>query len=821
MFTINTFYLHDNWKVKPIHLTEKEDGVGISKSHVKDWISAEVPGTIHTDLLNEKIIDDPFFADNEKRVKWVHETDWVYQTEFDLPQNFQGETDVYLVFEGLDTLARVELNDKIIGDTANMFRTYKFPVNTILKARENVLKVYFSSPVRIGNEMLARFGKLNSVRFEERVYLRKAQYSFGWDWGPSLPTMGIWRSVYLRQQKDSWIDSIFFDTISISENSANVKIRCFCEGRFPEDYKLKIKMSHKDQIYNSELSVSKTGIIETQMEIKNPKLWWPSGAGDQPLYDLEVKLYVGNETLDQIKRKVGIRTLQLIQTENGKETFRFEINGKQIFIKGANWIPADSFLPRIKDETYHTLLTKAKEAGMNMLRIWGGGIYERPVFYDLCDELGILIWQDFMFACSSYPEDDEFLENVRAEVIENVKNLQFRPAIALWCGNNENEWIWYSENKGSYTQMPGYKIFHQEIKSIVEEHDPHRPYWPTTPFGKEDDPNSTLSGTRHNWHIWSGWVDYEQVEKDDSLFVSEFGFQAPANILTMNSVLDEKNRKVQDELFEYHNKQIEGNERLFKFLAGNLPVRTQYEDFIYLTQLNQGLALKTCLEHWRFRWPDTAGSIIWQLNDCWPVSSWSLIDSSLAPKLAYYFVKNIFASLAVLIKRSVKNIDILAINEQPDKFSGTLHSVILDPKDSIELFSISEKVSLQPGERKIVTKLPLANIGNSDQWILVSTLLDSEGIIKNRNFLHGKKWKHLRLPECRLNIHQTDCNYFQLSAEETVIFGDLCHQHANFSDRGFILLPGEKLEIKSKSINDNKFNSSEIEIFTLNSYLSR
>ena len=271
-------------------------------------------------------------------------------------------------------------------------------------------------------------------------------------------------------------------------------------------------------------------------------------------------------------------------------------------------------------EKYETLLKYAKDANMNFVRVWGGGIYENEIFYELCDELGLLIWQDFMFACASYPEHKEFMKNVEDEVEQNIERLQHHPSIALWCGNNENEWIWHQEMKTSYKEMPGYKIYHEVIPDILKAADPERPYWPSSPFGSDDDPNAYSSGNRHEWGIWSKWIDYSEVKNDNSLFVTEFGFQGPANKKTFEKYLSKNKRYSQDPVFEFHNKQVEGPERVFKFLSGNLPIKTEWEDFIYLAQLNQALALKTCLERWRINWPVANGSIIWQLNDCWPVA---------------------------------------------------------------------------------------------------------------------------------------------------------------------------------------------------------
>ena len=412
-------------------------------------------------------------------------------------------------------------------------------------------------------------------------------------------------------------------------------------------------------MYEKKIPIQRSNIYKISFRIKDPKLWWPNGEGEQNLYLLNVKIVDDNNfVLDEVVKNVGIRKIELVLKDKNKSTFKFRINHKDIFCKGVNWIPADSFLPRVAHKKYSDLLSYAKQANINMVRVWGGGTYESDEFYNLCDEMGLLVWQDFMFACGSYPENDDFLANVKEEVTQNVLRLQHHACLALWCGNNENEWIWFQEQKSSYKKMPGYKIFHRVIPKILKKIDHDRPYWPSSPFGNDDDPNSYNSGNTHQWNIWSKWIDYKTVKNDRSLFVTEFGFQGPANKDTFKKYLPKKNRNISDKIFEHHNKQIEGPERIIKFLSSHLPIKTGWDDYLYLTQLNQAFALKTCLEYWRTN-GRTNGSIIWQLNDCWPVTSWSIIDSDINPKIAYYFVKNTFALQLLYFKDEGSKIKVI------------------------------------------------------------------------------------------------------------------------------------------------------------------
>lgn len=450
----------------------------------------------------------------------------------------------------------------------------------------------------------------------------------------------------------------------------------------------------------------------------------------------------------------------------------------------------------------------------------GGGIYESEIFYELCDSLGLLIWQDFMFACAAYPEHESFLNNVREEIEQNIHLLQYHPSIALWCGNNENEWIWHQENNRDVKDMPGYNIFHQLVPGIIQMLDPFRPYWPSSPFGVEENPNDFKSGNRHNWDIWSNWVDYTEVIDDLSLFVTEFGFQAPANLSTIQQVLTEYVDNAQNDLFEFHNKQIEGPERLYKFLAGHLPVKTQLSDFIYLTQLNQAFALKTCLEHWRISSPKTKGSIIWQLNDCWPVCSWSLIDSNLHRKLAYYFVKNAFDPIAVYCVEKGGMVEFIIINETTIDAELKLIIKRLKTKTGACESVVETIKNIKANTTLISYRIPISkNLQNGSEIILAS-IYDLDNNLLCRNYFITKRWKHINLPEASPNILIEDNNKsLQLRSDGPLFFLSIYHPKLDFSENGLIILPDEVIHIKK--LEDQKISLDELKIFSLNNYLCK
>ena len=812
--------LNKNWTFSLAESSHSFVSITNKKLKSGKQFAATVPGTIHTDLLDNKLIDDPFFSDNELKMDWITECDWIYQTKFDFHSDTNESVD--LVFEGIDTISEIYLNNQKLGRTDNMFLTYPYNVTNILKPTDNTLKVILKSPVRYALQQEKKYGKLPVALNSSRVYIRKAQYSFGWDWGPSFPTSGIWRKVYLQERPSVKIVSLIFNTKKISKNFAEVEVATSIKSVAPKNIWLLVSLSDKENVYEQKIPIQRIKNNKITFKIKNPKLWWPNGEGEQALYSLKVKIVDDkNVLLDEVKRKVGIRTIELILKDREVSTFKFRVNGKDIYCKGVNWIPADSFLPRVTTKKYSDLLSLTKQANINMVRVWGGGIYENDEFYNLCDELGLLVWEDFMFACGAYPEHDEFISNVSKEVTQNVLRLQHHACLVLWCGNNENEWIWVQEQKISYKKMPGYKIYHNIIPKLLKKIDPHHPYWQSSPFGNDEDPNSFDSGNTHQWNIWSKWIDYDEVKNDRSLFVTEFGFQGPANKDTFEKYLPQEDRSISNKIFEHHNKQIEGPERIIKFLSGHLPVKTEWNDYLYLTQLNQAFALKTCLEYWRTN-GRTNGSIIWQLNDCWPVTSWSLIDSDIKPKLAYHFVKNAFAPLLLYFKDEGSKIKLILLNQSKNKISGKLRLTVINSasgeivKDSSVTVNIADKGLIE------INSILRKNLPDDENWVLTAVLYNESNQPVCRNYYLTKPWKHVKLKNSELKLKTPtgdNCTELILESNNSVFFVDIYHPQLTFSDRGLFILPGEQIKVKIIGEQIKPLRIEDIEINTLNAYL--
>jgi len=807
--------LNNNWKFKIVNSSN-----GFEKYN--SWMDCDVPGTVHTDLLNIGLIEDPYYEDNELRLRWISKQGWIYKTSFHLPENFDSNSPIILIFEGVDTIAEVWLNEKLIGNFQNMFRTYEFEISKLLKTKNNLLEVKFYSPTKYAEEQEKKYGKLPVALNSERVYLRKAQYSFGWDWGPGFPTMGLWKPVYLGQRSKAYIQNVSFNTIALKDYAAEVEVDVSIVGSDLEEIGVEVGLELDEQNYR-EFSNSVKSENKFSFEINSPKLWFPCGTGEQSLYNLKVEIKsLSGEQLDLIERKVGIRTVELILNENNKSTFKFVINNEDIFIKGVNWIPADLFLPRVSSEEYLKLILLAKRANCNMIRVWGGGVYEQNYFFELCDEHGILVWQDFMFACGAYPEQEEFIENINKEIHQVVERLQHHPSLALWCGNNENEWIWYQDHNSDISMMPGYKIYHEKIPGILAKVDPRRPYWPSSPFGNNENPNDQNSGNTHQWDIWSNWIDYMEVIKDHSLFVSEFGFQAPANRKTWEKALSKENIKCDNSIFDFHNKQIEGQKRILKYMSDNLPVSCKWDDYIYLAQLNQGLALKTCIEHWRSNWPQTNGTIIWQLNDCWPAVSWSIIDSELIPKLSFYFVKNAFAPQLLLFKNRSEKINLTFINQNKENIIGRLRLTIIDTLSGNIIENKLLNVNIRSDYVSEIISLPYDSLPENNNWILAAILYNQSNQIIARNYHIEKLWKHIQLNEQKIDLKvvvENESAQVILKTNSPVFFVDLYHPEFSFSNRGYFILPEEEITLDIIGKITKPLNKDDLKVYSLNNYL--
>jgi beta-mannosidase len=649
------------WQVKQIG----PDHSPLTEAQASDgWLPATVPGSIHQDLIQAGKIADPFFSLNENDVQWVGEADWLYQTTFDVPAELLETDQLDLVFDGLDTFASIWINGELLLTSDNMFVPQRRSVKGLLKASGNVILARFESAFRHGKALEAQYGKLPAWNGDiSRVYVRKAQYHYGWDWGPVLLTAGFWRAVRIEAYNARILDVNAPAAVSDDLREAIVSVQVDFTA-VPIGASITVRLTDADNTVVSETTLPASGsAVQHTITVTAPALWYPNGHGEQPRYKLTVTLHDGEKTLDSNEQLLGLRRLRLVQEpliDAPGTSFYFEVNNIPLFCGGANWIPADSFTPRVTIEKYRAWLQMAADSHMVMLRVWGGGIYEEDAFYDLCDEMGLLVWQDFMFACGIYPAHPEFLANVRAEAEANVRRLRNHPSLAIWCGNNEDYQIAEAINaydpdfNGDFTKtaFPAREIYERLLPEVCGALDPNRQYWPGSPYGGRSVADQTL-GDRHTWDVWHGkMADYRDYPLYTGRFVSEFGMQSAPIRQTIEGFTRPDERQLNSPVLRHHNKAVDGMERLAHYIESNIPEPTTLDGYIYGTQFIQSEALAVGIEGWRRLWAGpgryaNSGALVWQINDCWPVISWAIADYDLNRKPAYYRIRRALAPIAL------------------------------------------------------------------------------------------------------------------------------------------------------------------------------
>jgi beta-mannosidase len=742
----------------------------LPKEHksVAQWMKGSVPGTVHTDLMANGKIPNPFVRMNENDVQWVDSQQWMYRKEFILSKQMLAEGVVELVAEGLDTYASLYCNGTKVAGAANMFVEHRFNVKKFLRPGKNVLEIIFDSPTARSKALEQKHGVLQVANNSHRVYVRKAQYSFGWDWGPRMTTSGIWGNIGLEAYTHVTLQAPFVKVISVTKLEAVLELSINTSRLTTEPLQLHTIIWDEKAVAMDQRRVNAKR-MKFRIRIKKPRIWWPNGYGDQPMYRAIFSVVLKDEEIEHLDVPFAIRTVRLLQEPDKEGTsFTIEINGEKIFCKGADWIPGDSFIPRIPVGTYEKLLSMAKTANMDMLRVWGGGIYEQEVFYELCDRYGLMVWQDFMFACGEYPEVPWFLDQVKDEAEKAVKRLRNHPSVVLWCGNNECEWNFCKDNPGKLPDdMKGSKIFKVILPSICDEFDGTRPYWRSSPFGKGF-PNDESNGNHHQWLMWGEWKDYKEYEKDNARFVTEFGFQAPPQLRTLESVTILSDRHPQSQVLEHHNKLPEGTERLFRFQAGHVNVGRDLDDFIYKGQIVQAEALKAAVEHWRRRKFKTAGSLFWQLNDCWPVTSWSVIDSAMRPKAAYYYAKKFFASTLVSFRHTGKRLEVWGTSDLLVPLSAELE-VTLRSFDGSVVWSQVTHVIIGRNASKILMHIDLSEWSHVDPTFLAQLKKDDVLLSGNRYFFVEPKHMVNRPSKVVFELEREADNVYSMTLTSTTL----------------------------------------------------
>jgi beta-mannosidase len=804
------------------------------------WIPASAPGSVYLDLLAAGAIPDPFVGLNENDVQWVGEVDWLYRCAFDLPPDAVASA-LALCFDGLDTFATAWLNGEQVLSSDNMFVPQRVMIGHLARPGANELRILFESALRHGRAREAARGALRAWNGDvSRVYVRKAQYHYGWDWGPTLLDAGPWRAVRLESYTARIAEIDCPTAVAADLATATLPVRVTIEIPHPPasppsalrlsptpgsrgELAVRLDLHGPDGAALAAVTIPvEDGVARHTFMVEVPQLWWPAGYGEQPLYSLVVSLQTTDDRrpttddgpLDRRKVRLGLRRLRLVQEPLEREpgtTFMFEVNNTPVYCGGANWIPADSFIPRAPAERYRAQIQAAADAHMVMLRVWGGGIYEEEVFYDLCDELGLLVWQDFMFACGIYPAYPEFQASVRAEAEAQVRRLRHHPCIALWCGNNEDYQI--AASIGAYdpafdgdftsTAFPARAIYERLLPKVCATLDPTRSYWPGSPYlgANPDDPTI---GDRHAWDVWKG-ADYHSYPQHIGRFVSEFGMAAAPALATIAEFAPPEEHYPESRTFEHHNKAADGPRRLAAYLSDNLRMPATLEDYVYATQLVQAEALAAAVRGWRRRWGGpgryaNAGALVWQIDDCWPVTSWAFIDYALRLKPAYYALRRQLAPLAVGLARTAGGAEAWAVN-------GTLAPI----EAELELRAWTLNGELAAERRQVVALSPnrATELGmfdfDADAQLVCGARLLVRGEVVAREVAWPEPFKYLALPDPAIVFERMGDEALRLWATRPakgvlLAAGD----GVAWSDNLLDLLPGDEHTIVARGLGDRE-----------------
>jgi beta-mannosidase len=822
--------------VSPAQILEKKfvkNKWEFKKASDKKWLKASVPGTVHTDLFYNKLIPDPFYADNEQQLQWIENEDWEYQTTFLVSGSDLSQSHIELKFDGLDTHAKVYVNDSLILIADNMFRSWKSDVKKYVHKGKNKLHVVFESAVKRGKAEAKKLAY--TLPGDEKVFTRKAQYQYGWDWGPRFVTCGIWKNVTMLSWSDARILNVKLIQQSLSDTLAELEFVCEIQSDVEANAYLEIMKGNKIDFSGQIVSKVKLkkGIHTYSVfyNVKNPQRWWSNGLGFPTLYNFEISLSYDSRFLDRKRIDIGLRTIELIQDKDSiGKSFYFKLNGVPVFMKGANYIPQDNFLPRLQEADYSTIIKNAVDANMNMLRVWGGGVYADDAFYTACDKNGILVWQDFMFACAMYPGDDHFIENVAEEVIGQVERLRNHPSIALWCGNNEvdegwKNWEWqkqyhYSEKDSSLIVQNNEALFNYFIKDIVTAYDGSRAYWPSSPSIGWGHKESLQEGDSHYWGVWWGMETFEMYEKKVGRFMSEYGFQGmPAlNTLSRFGVFDSKigqdgTNVAIDYDDEYilkhlhdidsvnlnaHQKHPTGYKTITTYMERDYIVPKKINDYAYVSQLLQAKGMKIAIEAHRRAKPYCMGTLYWQMNDCWPVTSWSSVDYYDHWKASHYQAKRSFNEVIVSI---VEKDDSCFVYVVSDKLQEIKAELLIGLYDFTGKALWSEQLSIvtDANTSKQVYCFDKNNLKGIDlkSVFLRSTLTTTNGFLPVESAVHYfVKPKELVLARPNFEVREEVCEKTQcFTIISDVLMKDICitfnGEDLNLSDNYFDLLPGE------------------------------
>lgn len=735
----------------------------------QERIPAAVPGSVYNDLLAAGQMEDPFWRDNEMQALKIMENDFIYSCEFAVTEDILEADANMLHFDGIDTIADIMLNGSHLGNARNMHRIWEYDVTGILKKEGNLLTVHIYSPTKYIKKCMEEVVTLGTPDCMEGFpQIRKAHCMFGWDWGPRLPDAGIWREVTITGISCGKIDSVYITQVPEKEA---VRLSLDVELAKLQDQK-DTEFTYEVQITDPNGKMTSYSQSPKELLIEDPLLWWPNGFGRQPLYTVEVILSADGCIVDSWKRRIGLRTMGIQQKKDEfGESFAHEVNGIAIFAMGADYIPEDNIFPRITKERTRTLLEQCAAANFNCIRVWGGGYYPDDYFFDICDELGLIVWMDFMYACAVYELTDDFDENIRAEIEENVKRIRHHASLGLWCGNNEMEMfvdagdcVNTPKQKGDYIKMYEY-IFPQIMKRC----DPNTFYWPASPSsgGSFDFPNDPDRGDVHYWDVWHGGKPFSEFRKFYFRYASEFGFQSFPCAKTVESFTQPEDRNIFSYVMEKHQRNNSANGKIMNYLSQTFLYPKEFPVLLYASQLLQAEAIRYGVEHFRRNRGRCMGAVYWQLNDCWPVASWSSIDYFGRWKALHYAAKRFFAPVLLSCQEEGFLTQSANINEEPKEYEKSVRfnvsnetlrervlTVAWSVRDALANVRREETIELNVGELDSVwcEKILLPDINIYDEYVSYELLEDGKSVSSSSVIFSVPKYFHYEDPKlsCRV-----------------------------------------------------------------------
>ena len=763
---------------------------------------ATVPGNIYSDLIDNSIIEDPFIGHNEFKLQWVSDSTWIYQTRFDVSSTILNKENIDLNFEGLDTYAQVYLNDSLILSSNNAFRNYKVPVKDFVLLN-NSLSIKFT-PTHIKEEI--EKNKLGYTLPEgRRIFTRKAQFQYGWDWGPSLNTIGIWKGVSLNAWNDAKIEHVYLKKKSYTKDQAKITAKITLSDPPKEPTLIVLSIAGKDFSLPIQAGNEKKE-FDVPLTIDNPKFWWPHNLGEPYLYEVDIKLRKGAVVTDNVKVNHGVRNVSLISDDDQYgQSFYFMINGIPVYMKGANYIPQHSLQNRVTNAHYENLLQDVVDANMNMLRVWGGGIYENNIFYDLCDRKGILVWQDFMYACAMYPGDEPFLRNAEKEAEDQLLRLRNHPSIVLFCGNNENSEGWHRWGwQNGKTKAQKDKIWADYLK-LFDSILPNQvakytdvDYWESSPKYGRGNPKYQSEGDAHDWWVWHDAYPFEHFEDFVPRFMSEFGFQSFPSADVMKFINQSDDIQIDTKAIRSHQKHHRGFELIDLYMGRDYLIPDNDEDYIFLSQLVQARGMRIGIEAHRRAKPYNMGTLYWQLNDCWPGISWSSIDHFGNWKALHYEAKDAFENVLISFERQNDRVHVYIVNDLITSLDESLEMKLIDFDGNV-LWSASKQIKVPSSSSNLVNSFSIDS-GLTSKWNQVLLQVNFGNSTSTYFFVKPKELA-LKNNEIEFDVEKVNEGYLismsSISLQKGVMLSTTAKGH--FSDNYFDLYPNEIKQVLFKT----------------------